>query len=225
MTIDTVIEQLRRTEPWNALPESAWPELCQVVRVMMIQKHKIVFHQAEQGTDVYFVANGLLKLSKTAPKGKDTVISLAQPGDIVGEQLLGATGCYAYRTQTLAASVLVQIDIKWMQQAAHRHPAFGWAMCRYLLGRLHEAEERLLRHRFNLTKQRIGLFLKEMARHHAHILANGEIELRLPLTHELISEMVSVSRQQVTTILKQWAREGIIRYSRQRILLSKPERL
>lgn len=225
MTTDTVIEQLRRIEPWNALPESAWLDLCRVARPMTVPKHKIIFHQAEQSMSLYFVISGLLKLSKTAPQGKDTVISLAQPGDIVGEQLLNGTGCYAYRAQTLAECVLLEMDADWVQHTAHQCPAFGWTLCRYLLDRLDKAEERLLRYRFNLTRQRIGFFLKEMALHHANTLANGEIEIRLPLTHELISEMVNVSRQQVTTILKQWAREGNIRYSRHRILLSKPERL
>lgn len=45
------------------------------------------------------------------------------------------------------------------------------------------------------------------------------------LTHELIGEMVAVSRQQVTTIFIEWAEKGIIRYNRKRIVLSKPEML
>ena len=225
MTFDSVNEQFRRFAPWNALPETVWPELWQAARLVSIPKHQVVFHQTERGRGVFFVASGLVKLSKSSPDGKDTVIFRAQAGDTVGEQWLGAAGCYACRAQTLAESGLVEIDADWVAQAAQEYPAFGWAWCRFLLDRLRESEERLLRHRFNLTRQRIGLFLKEVARHHARTLANGEVELRLPLTHELIGEMVGVSRQQVTTIFVEWAGEGIIHYSRRRILLRKPERL
>lgn len=225
MTFDAVIEQISLVEPWNALPESACPDLKSATGLVSIPKHQVVFHQTDRGRGVFFVAGGLVKLSKSMPEGKDTVIFLAQAGDTVGEQILGATGCYACRAQTLADSVLAEIDADWVAGAAQQFPAFGWAWCRFLLERLRESEERLLRHRFNLTRQRIGLFLKEVARHHARTLANGEIELRLPLTHELIGEMVGVSRQQVTVIFNEWAGEGIIRYSRRRILLRKPERL
>lgn len=225
MTLDIVGEKFRRAEPWSALPETAWPELWQTTRLISIPKHQIVFHQTERGRGVFFVASGLVKLSKTSLEGKDTVIFLAQADDTVGEQQLGAAGCYACRAQTLADSVLVEIDADWVTQAAQLYPAFGWAWCRFLLDRLRESEERLLRHRFNLTQQRIGQLLKEVARHHGRTYLNGEIELRLPLTHELIGEMVAVSRQQVTTIFIKWADAGIIRYTRKRIILSKPELL
>lgn len=225
MNLDTVSKQLRHTAPWSALPETAWPELWQAARLVSIPKHQVVFHQTERGRGVFFVASGLVKLSKSSPEGKDTVIFLAQAGDTVGEQLLGAAGCYACRAQTLADSGLVEIDTNWVTQAAQQYPAFGWAWCRFLLDRLRESEERLLRHRFNLTQQRIGQFLKEVAQHHGRTYLNGEIELRLPLTHELIGEMVAVSRQQVTMIFIKWAGEGIIRYTRKRIILSKPELL
>ena len=225
MTFDSVKEQFRRFAPWNALPETALPELWQAARLVSIPKYQVLFHQPERGPGVYFVASGLVKLSKSSPEGKDTVIFLAQAGDTVGEQLLGAAGCYACRAQTLADSGLVEIDSDWVAQAAQEHPAFGWAFCRFLLERLRESEERLLRHRFNLTQQRIGQFLKEVARHHGRTYLNGEVELRLPLTHELIGEMVAVSRQQVTTIFIKWADAGIIRYDRKRIVLSKPELL
>lgn len=223
MTIEPVIEQIRNTEPWNALPEQAWPALHAAIGMVSIPKHQIVFHQTERSGGVFFVASGLVKLSKSALEGKDTVIFLAQPGDTVGEQMLGAAGCYACRAQTLSDSVLAEIGTEWVEQAAQQYPAFGWAWCRFLLERLRASEERLLRHRFNLTRQRIGLFLKDVARHHGRTFLNGEVELRLPLTHELIGEMVAVSRQQVTTIFIEWAEKGIIRYNRKRIVLSKPE--
>lgn len=222
MNFDTVIEQIRLVEPWNVLPESCWPELRSVTRLVSIPKHQIVFHQTERGRGVFFVAGGLVKLSKRALAGKDTVISLAQAGDTVGEQMLGSAGCYACRAQTLVDSVLAEIDADWVARVAQQCPTFGWAWCRFLLERLRDSEERLLHHRFNLTRQRIGLFLKEVARHHGRTFLNGEIELQLQLTHELIGEMAAVSRQQVTTIFIEWAEQGIIRYNRKRVVLSKP---
>ena len=221
MDINTISEQLRQVAPWNALPETAWPELWQVTRLVSIPKHQVVFHQIEQGQGVFFVVSGLVKLNKSSPGSKDTVIFLAQKGDTIGEQILGAAGC----AQTLSDCVLAEIDADWVAGAAQKNPAFGWAWCRFLLDRLRASEERLLRHRFNLTRQRISLFLKDVARHHGRTFLNGEVELRLPLTHELIGEMVAVSRQQVTTIFIEWAEKVISRYNRKRIVLSKPEML
>jgi CRP-like cAMP-binding protein len=225
MTFDAVLEKIHKAEPWNALPVSARPALKSASRLVSISKHQILFHQMERDRGVIFVARGLVKLSKTGPDGKDTVIFLAQAGDTVGEQILGSSGFYACRAQTLVDSVLSEINADWVAIAAQKYPAFGWAWCQFLLERLNESEERLLRHRFNLTRQRIGLFLKDVARHHARSIANGEIELELPLTHELLGEMVSVSRQRVTTVLGEWAEAGIIRYARNRIVLTKPELL
>ncbi|MDX1913006.1 MAG: Crp/Fnr family transcriptional regulator [Saprospiraceae bacterium] len=225
MDLDNGIAQIRNAEPWNALPEAAWSKLRKSARLISVSKHQVLFHQSEHGQGVFIVTRGLMKLSKAIPQGKDTSIFLAQPGDTIGEQLLGVGTCYACRAQALVDSTLVEINAEWVVQAAQQYPAFGWSWCRFLLERLRESEERLLRHRFNLTRQRIGLFLKEVARHHARSLVNGEIELELPMTHELLGEMVSVSRQRVTTVLGEWAEAGIIRYARNRIVLTKPELL
>lgn len=225
MTFDAVLEKIHKVEPWNALPVSAWPALKLASRLISVSRHQVLFHQSEQGQAVFIVTGGLMKLSKAIHQGKDTSILMAQPGDTVGEQLLGASNCYACRAQALVDSSLIEISAAWVVKAAQQYPVFGWAWCRFLLERLRESEERLLRHRFNLTRQRIGLFLKEVARHHARSIANGEIELELPLTHELLGEMVSVSRQRVTTVLGEWAEAGIIRYARNRIVLTKPELL
>jgi CRP-like cAMP-binding protein len=89
MTIEPVIEQIRNAEPWNARPEPAWPELKAATCMVSIPKHQVVFQQTERGRGVFFVASGLVKLSKCAAESKDTVIFLAQAGDTVGEQILG----------------------------------------------------------------------------------------------------------------------------------------
>lgn len=225
MNVDAVNNILFRNEPWNALPEHIWPELWLATRLVSIPKHHVLFHHKEQGRAVFFVAEGLLKLSKSCREGRETVIFLAQTGDTVGEQILGTAGCYTCRAQTITDSVLAEIDAEWIASIAEQYPVFGWMWCRFLLERLRKSEERQLNYRFNLTQQRIGLFLKDVAHYYGRTLVNGEIEFRLPMTHELIGEMVGVSRQQVTTIFNQWAKEGIIQYSRRRILLRKPEQL
>jgi CRP-like cAMP-binding protein len=86
-------------------------------------------------------------------------------------------------------------------------------------------EKRLANYRFNRTKQRIGSFLKELATHEGQILLNGEILIPLDLTHEMIAEMVAVSRQLVTVTLNQWSKAGIVRYKRRRLTVIKPEML
>lgn len=225
MNQDTVNKLLRHAEPWSALPEPVWPVLWQATRMISIPKHQVVFQQKERGKDVFFIVSGLVKLSKSIPKGKDMVTLLAQPGDTVGEQRLGAAGNYACRAQALSDSVVVTIDADWITEAAQVYPAFGWAWCLFLLERLRELEEQVLRHRFNGSHERLGLFLKAVARQYGRQLVTGEMELRLPLTHELIGEMAGMSRQRVTTIFNEWAETGIIRYSRQRILLRRPEEM
>lgn len=225
MTNAHSIEQLRNLNPWAEIPDEIWPEMLCHLSVRTVPIHHILFHQSEHGQAVYVVVSGLLKLVKTDEKGKNTVLYLGQPGDLLGEQLLGDEGCYACWAQTLEDCCVVAIEADWVKAAAHQHPHFGWALFRLLLHRLQQAEARWSKYRFNLTEQRIGVFLKEIAHYHGRTLLNGEIELRLPLTHELIGEMVSVSRQQVTVVFNRWADAGIIRYTRKRIVLTRPELL
>ncbi len=225
MTIDLVIQQILSTPPWSALPKAALFELKAATCLRPISKYQVIFHQIEQGRSLFFVAKGLVKLSKSAQEGKDTVVFLAQTGDIIGEQVLGPTCSYTCRAQALTACLLAEVDTDWIRFATQLYPDFCWALCRVFIERLREAEERMMLNYSTSTRKRIGLFLKEVAQNHGQTFLNGEVELLLPLTHQLIAEMLSVSRQQVTTIFNEWAEQGVIRYTRRRILLSKPEQL
>jgi CRP/FNR family cyclic AMP-dependent transcriptional regulator len=222
MHIRPACEQLRRYKPWDQLPASAFASLFPTVSVRDIPKHTVLFHQSESGVAVYIVVEGIVKGIKTDLQAKHSVLFLGLPGALLGEQTLVNAGWYAYRAQSLVDSVVIKIEAAALQQLALAFPAFGWEFSRYLINRLQDAQDRLTNIRFNKTQRRLGDLLKELARHHGHYLTDGDLELRLPLSHELISEMVSVSRQRVSAILAKWAEQGVIRYSRNRLILCKP---
>jgi CRP-like cAMP-binding protein len=68
---------------------------------------------------------------------------------------------------------------------------------------------------------RVRCKLIQLARVHGHVGTEGLL-LDLPLTHELIADMVGTTRETVTRSLAQLAQEGLIKYDRGRYLVAAP---
>lgn len=83
----------------------------------------------------------------------------------------------------------------------------------------------MLNYRFNRTEERVCFFLKEMVEYDSRKLVTGELEIKLLMTQAFIGDMVSVSRQQVTLVLRDLAKRKILKYNRRRLVIFRPDLL
>ena len=84
-------------------------------------------------------------------------------------------------------------------------------MSKILEGRIYRVVRKLQGLYFKKADQRIREMLKDLAELHGRKIGAGfQTEIALKLTHEDLGKLAAVSRQTLTTILKQLERKGII---------------
>jgi len=126
--------------------------------------------------------------------------------------------------EQLTAAVPTYIHILSRQewdQFVENFPKIHAKINRILAERVARLTRKVLHLHFNDAQERINAVLHELAEQHGRKIGVGfQTEISLDLTHEDLGKMAAVSRQTVSTVLKQLRDQGKIDYNRRRILIN-----
>lgn len=165
----------------------------------------------------YFPLCGSISLSETLPE-RDPV----QTQSIGSEGMLGAILLLNINRASLrgvaqTSCVALRIKGRDIQGALQHHPAFLRVLQRYLNVVLTELSQNAVCVHFHEVKNRLARCL-------LHAQDRSESD-QLPLTHQLLADMLGVQRSAVTLAAIKFQREGVIRYSRGKISILDRKRL
>lgn len=210
---------------WQYLTPSEQYTLLHSARVQALKKFHVLFDEDEEGGFLHILISGRLKIMRTEDDRRQVILYLLRDGEFIGGHLLDKPGYYGYTAETIEDSIVLLLRLDVLREIVRQNPAFCWAFSSSILGRLQKAENRMLNYRFNRTEQRVCFFLKELAEHDSRRLVTGDVEIKISLSQAFIGAMASVSRQQVTMVLLDLAKRGILRYNRQRLVIYRPDLL
>lgn len=111
---------------------------------------------------------------------------------------------------------LCAFSIEDFQKLLQKKPALALKYSKQVGSKLRHIENRLLNLLNKDVKTRLQHFLLQMAQKHAGTAANS-ICIPNYLTHEDIAHLIGSSRQSVTTLINEFATEGLITYNRNEI--------
>ncbi len=140
------------------------------------------------------------------------VVALAGPGYLLlapapDQRLAGLTALRMTVVTAAARRDLLKI------------PAVAALILDGLAGGLRDCQESLSQFASLRHVDRVRLKLFQLAQVYGKVGTSG-ISLHLPLTHELLADMVGSSRETVTRALSQLARDGLVRHERNTLQLA-----
>jgi len=193
-----------------------------VSRLTSLRRSSSLFVQGDKASAVYFVEDGLIKLTRTNDAGGRLILSVYGPNDLLGEECLsGAESDYYTEANILTQSIVHRIPSATMKRAVATHPALGDAFVRFLidrkLGLAHKVELLCLQD----VETRIMYCLEQLAKLvEPHPEDSGH---RLPITQTELADMVGATRETTSTTLNQLERKGVVKLAR-RLLTVFPQR-
>ncbi|MBF0171775.1 MAG: Crp/Fnr family transcriptional regulator, partial [Nitrospinae bacterium] len=107
-----------------------------VCRAKSVGKKEILFHEGQEGSTVYFLIEGGVKLYRTNAEGKESTIHLVNGGEIFAEILFELSNRYPVTAMTLEPSVLLLIDAERFRGLIAERPDFALRMITLLAQRL-----------------------------------------------------------------------------------------
>lgn len=212
-------------ELWRHLTRSEQKTLLQSARIQSLPRFHVLFDEDEEGTFLHVLITGRLKVFKTADDERQVVLYLMRDGETIGEHLIDKPGAYGYTAESISDSVILLLRLDALREIIRQNLSFCRGFNGLIFTRLQKAENRMLNYRFNRTEERVCFFLKEMVEHDSRKLVTGEREIKFLMTQAFIGDMVSVSRQQVTLVLRDLAKRRILKYNRRRLVIFRPDLL
>ena len=178
-------------------------------------KGKRIYRQGDIAEGFYLLKSGSVKLQKMLPNGESTIIQIVTEGQIFGQKGFHQSK-NVYHTHFAVAleenttiekiSCISSLPEQWVDQILnHLAELAAINIARYERVITMEAEAR------------ICFYMKELAQRMGKRYGD-ETLLKVNLTHQEWALYTDTSRQTVTQTLSKLKREGLITYSRNRIL-------
>ena len=177
-----------------------------------------IIRHADNSRDVYFILSGHVKASLLTSTGKLVTFQELGQGDMFGE--LSAIDGEPRSTSvlTIDETTLVRIAGPDFKDMVARIPSLAQltilrlcALSRFLCERAFESRAYSVPEQIRLEIQRVLL---------SYPIQEGELTIELAPTHEELARRVGTTREQVTRVMSEYVKRGLITQSRKSWLIA-----
>ncbi len=173
----------------------------EVQSVLELRRGDSLYRRGDPGTEVYRVEAGLLKLFVDTAGGRERIMALAGPGDLVGSAVRAAE-TRSENVEALSGSVRVSsLAATGDSDTELRLAATGWHL-QQLRDTLEDAELPV--------PARLARTFVRLADRFGQEGSGGSVRLTLPLTHDNLAAMVGAARETTSFVLAEMRRAGVL---------------
>jgi CRP-like cAMP-binding protein len=204
-------------------PEAA-EALAKDLDIVEFRKGDVVFTEGEPGDSLYIVLSGKVKLGRRAADGRQNLIAIMGPSDMVGELSLFDPG-----PRTATGTAVTDLRLARLRKAAMRpwltnRPEIAEQLLRVLARRLRRTNDSLADLIFTDVPGRVAKNLLQMAGRFG-TRDGGVLRVNHDLTQEEMAQLVGASRETVNKALADFASRGWLRLDGKSVIIMDPERL
>jgi CRP/FNR family cyclic AMP-dependent transcriptional regulator len=177
-----------------------------------------LFFEGERSDRVLCVLEGRVKISVMTAEGKEVLLALRGPGDLVGDQAFfdgGPRSASAFALDTVKAVVVQAYDFTAFLE---QHPRVALLLLRMMSRRLRDADRKRAEFAAFDTVGRVASRLLELAERFGESQDSG-IRITLPLTQEELAGWTGSSREAVSKALSSLRSLGCIETRRRGITI------
>lgn len=179
-------------------------------RFLKIAKGDSIFMQGDPSNTIYYLKEGIIKISRINLDGRKLTIDLVESGDFFGELCLAGEK----ERRTIAEAVIdtscCEIDKRHIENYMQRKPEFALKLIKMIGDRRLAMENLLEDMAFMEIPARIAaLFLKYADKNY----------VKIPLTHQEIADLTGSTRVSVSRCVAKMRNDGLIETIGNRIRL------
>lgn len=210
----------------DALQEEQRRELRRRATPRRFARGSALAHTGQAGDRVFVLTTGHVKLTRVTPEGRDVMLALRGPGDLVGEQsAIDGEVRSATITALDAVEALAIAPTDFLNYVTTVPDAALYVM-RTLAERLRDADGKRVEHAAHDVVGRLSVRIGELCERFGVPAPDGSgTRIDLPLTQEDLAGWVGASRESTARALSQMRDLGWVTTARRSIVCHDPEAL
>ncbi|MGJ9617394.1 Crp/Fnr family transcriptional regulator [Actinotignum sp. GS-2025b] len=215
---------LRTVPLFKDMDEESLAALGAMMSDTSLKRGESLFHEGDQGDRLYIVTDGKVKLSHTSDDGRENLLAVLGPGEIIGELSLFDLEARSSTVTAIAPTHLLSLAHRDMKNFIEEHPALAMSMLREMARRLRNTNENLADLVFSDVPGRVAKALLDLANRFGERTPEG-VYVAHDLTQEELAHLVGASRETVNKSLADFVSRGWIRLEGRAVLLLEIGRL
>ena len=212
------IEQFKNSPLFATLQPAALEALVSAGRVENLPRHDVLFEAGDHAERIMLVISGAVKLTFMLVNGREVIVDLVGPGDLVGDDAV----CEDRRdtgASVLREATFVSLPAAAVKSALSQNTDFAVAWIGRSIKKRRRLQARIPELAYGNIEDRLLRMLKQIGTLHGSTNEDGEVELRFPLTHQELSELIGATRETTTLAMGRLRATGQIKFVERRIVL------
>ena len=219
------METVLRTVPLFAgLGDDDWVALGGRLTSVDVARGDVVFHAGDRGDCLYVVVEGKVKITRTTPDGRENLLAILGPGDLLGELSLFDSLDRTATATAITDLMLSRLDERDFHGYLDDRPAVARELLRVLARRLRDTNAAMADLVFTDVPGRVAKALLSLGERFGAETAEGVV-VHHDLTQEELAQLVGASRETVNKALSDFASRGWLRLDGKSVLLIDRDRL
>ena len=210
------MKYLDRVDLFDGLSDEQAEVLRGRSRIRSFAPNTIVVNEGDDGSSLFVVQSGSLKVFLTDNIGREVTLSLLDPGDYFGELALLDDAPRSASVIALTRSEVLQIPRAAFLALIEVYPACMQIVVRNLVGRIRTLTESVRALALVDVFGRISRLFDSLA-----VEEDGVVIIDRRLTQQDLANMVGASREMVNRILRDMVSGGYVEIEPHRIILRK----
>ncbi|HBO84994.1 MAG: hypothetical protein A2073_03475 [Deltaproteobacteria bacterium GWC2_42_11] len=182
------------------------------------KKKDVIFWEGDECDGFHVVKSGRVKIIRTSRTGKEQIIKIAQPGEIIGMEAFYGEKRYANTAVTMDDCELCLIEKKAFFKILEEHPAISRKIIIALSKELKTAYDKIGDMGLKTAKEKMAHLLCTLAKDYG-VQQDGKIKLNLNLSRLDIAELLGITQETSIRLLKTFKEAGIIDIKRKEIII------
>jgi len=214
------IEVLRRAPLFATLDDDAFRLLTDELTEVDLSRGASVFREGDQGDQLYFIVSGKVKLGRTSPDGRESLLAILGPGEM-------ALFDPSPRTATATAvseTRLAGLRNESLNTLLRTRPEVSAQLLQALARRLRRTNDSLSDLVFSDVPGRVAKALLDLADRFGRPATDGVLVAH-ELTQEELAQLVGASRETVNKALAEFVQRGWLRLEARAVVILDMQRL
>lgn len=200
------------------LSERDWEKVSDLFSERQYQKDDYIFLEGEAPEALFLVRTGKVKVLRHSTDGKDVVLRVASPGQMLGAVATFDGGGYPGTAQAIEDCTLLLLARNDCLTLVSRYPVFALAVINDMGNRLRSSAEQIRSLAVERVEQRIARVLLKLGASAGSDLPEGRV-IEMPLTRQDVADMTGTTVETAIRVMSKFRRNDLIRTRRGKVVL------
>lgn len=209
-------------ELWEGLTPEECEQVVKVCPERRFPKGRTIFAPGDPTDGLYVLVSGLVTLSHVSEDGRESILRVFGPGDVFGEIFL-AVRTRPFLAKALTRCVVTAIPGEGFLRLLSAIPKIGLNFISVLSRHLADMAVDRGQSSHKWSYERLALTLLKLCAAHGSRHGDGVTTIALPLTHQILADMIGTSRETVSRHLGRLKRQGVVRQQGRTLVVRRDE--